>query len=52
MEKEYEEKLAALSEEDKINLLKKFIDNLGFKRIRHEETRGKFVVRFRRRDEL
>lgn len=47
-ESNYKEQIKNLSDEQKLELLLKFIETLGFKRIRHEEKRNKSVVRFER----
>lgn len=42
----YEEQIKNLTEEQRLELLTKFIQDLGFKRVRHEQKRNKFLFRF------
>lgn len=45
---EYKEQIDNLTEEQRLELLMKFAQDLGFKRIRCERKRQKFLLRFER----
>lgn len=48
----YKEQLEKMSDLEKLELVKNLLSNMGYRRIKYEHRRGKYVLRFRTDKEL